>query len=246
MKFEKFKTLIINSIKNDDIKGAFKLFFEDSNLIDNERSKELIVNNSTYSRIESSYRQGSIDWETMSVNKNKIIISLIDIINLVEKDIDLKRTNTPWNMKPSVPNSETKKPIIMKTSDTDSKIDLLVQLLLNDISTYSKISSIENLKKALYNRLKFLDTDSLYKAWMVDGHDPSMIISSKDVSFVSNFYDDDGNSKNKNNTNKKIIIPHSSYSKTNYFTEYLPALMDLEKRLDNSLKEFENLIILKN
>jgi len=146
MEFQNFKYNLIESLKKDNLKSTFELFFEISHL-ENELYSELILNNAQYQRIERAYRSNLIDWDTMSRNKNVIIDALLKIIFEVESQQFSKTDNIQEKYQSK---SEVVKEIEFKSSTE--------RIILNFKETCDKLdeNDFEALKIIITKELKQL------------------------------------------------------------------------------------------
>ncbi len=86
MDFKEFKKKIIEAIRQDKLKEAYEFIF--MQLPEDVKATEIIINNAEFKRIEEAYKKNTIDWNTMSTNKNRLIDSIISFIDKIEESIN--------------------------------------------------------------------------------------------------------------------------------------------------------------
>jgi len=87
-KYQIQKERILNNLKNDNPQEAIKLLFTYCEGINNKfLKKELLIQSASLERLLRAFRRDTIDWNLMSRKKNKIIESLIEIVEELEESL---------------------------------------------------------------------------------------------------------------------------------------------------------------
>lgn len=80
---KEFREEIHQLIREDNLEAAFAKLF-DSYPSNEKTYNDLVINNSSYKRIESAYRRGEIDFDKMLQNRNRVVYSILSILDSLD------------------------------------------------------------------------------------------------------------------------------------------------------------------